>query len=331
MPRCLACIEQQCQISHAPSLTIASKRRPGALSTGAGGRAQLHPTTCEPGMSRVVACLPDPLVSGAGHHIEVVEMVSGCGHTGSVVAAGYEEHISIVHRDRGVDRTVFRVRAVSRTHPHPGRGSSRSPRAGPHSPTIRRACEAATMTSSLPVSAPLQRLSARRGRRRRRAGCSPAAWLFHCRGSRWRSRRRRTVWAGAPGRRAPSPSPARPIRGGQLAGRPRREVDHVGDGSEHVLPSVQLEHVVIRLQAKTARQRHQYRLVIPCLERTGLPAGEGQGAQPAVVPPCLDRSTETGSGRRSGCRRVGRGRLSLLPPDHSHRPVDDGGDIPVGG
>ena len=73
------------------------------------------PGAADPGVRRVVADQPGPLVAGPGHDVEVVEVVAGGGHRRAVPAVRDEHGVAAAHlgadvdlaaRARGVDALV---------------------------------------------------------------------------------------------------------------------------------------------------------------------------------------------------------------------------------
>src|SRR3712207_6068955 len=93
---------------------LPSSRSGGSVLVGASGGVQgeagvdrlVGPGGADPGVRGVVDDPPGALVPGAGHDVEVVEVVTRGGDRRAVPAAGDEHHVTVANLGQHVDRAV---------------------------------------------------------------------------------------------------------------------------------------------------------------------------------------------------------------------------------
>ena len=130
---------------------------PPLRSSAAGGPLPAPPKSTAPTRARGRRRQPCPLGRRAGHHVEVVQVVAGCGHRRAVPAVRHQHRVpGSTSASTSIGRSACRRPAGRPSRPGRPRSSrsppGRIPRRGP-----RRACAEGRTTSSLPESAPRTR------------------------------------------------------------------------------------------------------------------------------------------------------------------------------
>src|SRR3954453_5423060 len=80
------------------------------------------PGVADPAVRGVVADAPRPLVTGTGHHVQVVQVVAGDGHRRTVPAVGDQHDVTLT--DLGEDVDLFVVVPVHALVGHAGSGGA---------------------------------------------------------------------------------------------------------------------------------------------------------------------------------------------------------------